>query len=60
MYSRWIVLSIFFTFIWVEKGVFIFQTSLNVRSIETIDSSLHYHNCYQYFIFTIVPLLSQH
>ena len=26
-YSRRIVLGVFFTFIWVEKGVFILQTS---------------------------------
>ena len=61
--SRWIVFSLFFTLGvtlkiksgW-KKGVFIFQRSKNVRSIrtiETIDSSLHYRNCYRCFIFTI-------
>ena len=68
--SRWIVFSFFVTFIetlkiksgW-QKGVFIFQRSSNVRSvqtIETIDSLLHYRNCCQCFIFTINPSLSQH
>ena len=41
---------------WVEKGVFIFQRSSSVRSIEpieTIDSLLHYCNCYQCFLFII-------
>ena len=31
-----------------------------METIETTNSSLHYRNCYRYFIFTIDPSLSQH
>ena len=46
----------------MEKGVFIFQSSQNVKSIETIktiNSLLHYHNCYQCFILYMFSLHSK-
>ena len=43
-----------------KKGAFIFQRSQNVTSIETIktiNSSLHYHDCYQCFICWVFTFL---
>ena len=41
---------------WAEKRKCLyFPKKLNVRSIETIDTSLRYRNCYRCFIFTIDP-----
>ena len=64
--SRWIVFSFFFTLIVSlkmksgRKKESILQRSLSVIGIETIDSSLHYRNCYRCLIFTIDLSLSQH